>query len=356
MEFIKYFNQLSEYTADKDNFTYPTVSYVEENKEVYYTQKPPIVTYATTGASQQVKLISKQEYLDYCKILDTDEELSVTGTGVLNYTFTEPGEHKVELKFKDDATTLISCFSGCSQLTSIPENLFSNNTAVTSFSQTFYQCSGLTSIPANLFKYNTAVTNFSETFYGCSGLTSIPETLFKYNTAVTTFTSTFSYCNGLTSMPENLFSNNTVVTGFSSTFTFCTGLTSIPENLFSHNTAVTNFSGTFYFCSQLTSIPANLFSNNTAVISFNQTFYQCSGLTSIPESLFSNNTAVTDFSYTFNRCSGLTGNTPVDSDGTSIYNRSGEGKEGYAIVTRGISCFRNCTGLTDYNSIPSSWK
>ena len=102
MEFIKYFNQLSEYTADKDNFTYPTVSYVEENKEVYYTEKPRILVYTTTGTSQEIQLVNNQEYLDYAKIVDTGEELTVTGTGRLNYTFENPGEHQVELKFKDD--------------------------------------------------------------------------------------------------------------------------------------------------------------------------------------------------------------------------------------------------------------
>ena len=305
MEFIKYFNQLSEYTADKDNFEYPTVSYVEENTNVYYMEKPEvrIVTYTTTGTSQQVKLVNKQEYLDYAKIVDTGEELTVTGTGALNYTFENPGKHQVELKFKDDATTLASGFSSCYQLTSIPANLFNNN---------------------------TAVTDFSSTFDFCWGLTSIPESLFSNNTDVTTFERTFQYCTGLTSIPENLFSNNTAVTNFSSTFASCTGLTNIPETLFSNNTAVTNFSSTFYNCKGLTeSIPANLFSNNTAV---------------------------TNFENTFNSCSGLTGNVPVDNDGTPIYNRSGEGKDGYAVVTNYSYCFRSCTGLTDYSSIPSGWK
>ena len=276
MEFIKYFNQLSEYTTSKDSFVYPTVSYVEENKEVYYTQKPPIVTYATTGASQQIQIVNKQEYLDYAKIVDTGEELTVTGTGALFYTFENPGEHKVELKFKDDATTLTSGFARCYQLTSIPENLFSNNTAVTDF---------------------------------------------RY---------TFEYCIGLTNIPENLFSNCTAVTDFSWTFSDCSGLTG--------------------------SIPTNLFSNNTEVTKFYGTFYKCSGLTSIPENLFSNNKAVTNFSSTFYGCSGLTGTVPVDNDGTPIYNRSGEGKEGYSIVRSYDTCFYNCTGLTDYDSIPSSWK
>ena len=221
MRNIKKYKLNSDYTSNKDNFEYPTVSYVEENKEVYYTQKPPIVTYTTTGASQEIKLANKQEYLDYCKIVDTDEELSITGTGALNHTFENPGEHKVELKFKDDATTLASGFSGCSQLTSISENLFSNCTKVTNFKSTFSGCRGLTSIPANLF---------------------------------------------------------------------------------------------------------------------------------------SNNTAVTDFRYTFENCSGLNGSVPVDSDGTPIYNRSGEGKEGYAIVTNYKDCFYQCQRLSDYSSIPEDWK
>ena len=277
MKELKYFNQLNEYTSNKDNFEYPTVSYIEENKEVYYMEKPEvrIVTYTTTGASQKIQLVNNQQYLDYIKILDTNEELTVSGTGILNYTFTEPGEHQVELKFKDDATTLAACFSGCFQLTNIPDNLFSNCTDVTDFENTFYNC---------------------------------------------------------------------------------TGLTSIPENLFSNNTAVTNFYGTFQYCFGLTSIPENLFSNNTKVINFMSTFSNCNKLTSIPANLFSNCTAVTNFSYTFSYCRGLTGNVPTDTDGTPIYNRSGEGKDGYAIVTYYTDCFRNCTGLTDYSSIPSRWK
>ena len=304
MRNIKKYKLNSDYITNKESFEYPTVSYVEENTNVYYQKNQRIVTYTTTGISQSVKLVNKQEYLDYCKIVDTGEELTVTGSGALNYTFTDAGEHKVELKFKDDATTLASSFSGCSQLTNIPENLFNNCTAVTDFSWTFNNCTGLTgSIPANLFSNNTAVTNFRSTFYNCSGLTG--------------------------SIPENLFSNNTAVTAFTSTFSRCTGLTNMPEILFSNNTAVTNFSSTFY---------------------------SCSGLTNIPENLFSNNTAVTIFRSTFNDCTGLTGNVPTDTDGTPIYNRSGEGKDGYVVVTQHESCFANCTGLTDYSSIPEDWK
>ena len=257
--------------------------------------------YTTTEASQSVQLINNQEYAKKITLED-GMDVPITGTGALNYTFAEAGEHKVYIEFKEDVTDFTSCFSYCTGLTSIPETLFANNTAATNFYRCFSDCTGLTSIPENLFATNTAVTDFRECFLGCTKLTNIP---------------------------ENLFANNTAVTGFTSCFWACRGLTSVPQSLFATNTKVTNFS---------------------------QCFWACTGLTSIPENLFANNTAVTNFGYCFYQCSGLTGNVPVDNDGTPIYNRSGSGKEGYAIVKSYSDCFYKCTGLTDYNSIPSGWK
>ena len=207
--------------------------------------KEPLV-YTTTGTSQSVQLINRQQYAKKITLED-GTDIPITGTGKLNYTFPEAGDHKVYIEFKEDVTDFSNCFSDCIRLTSIPDNLFANN---------------------------TAVTNFSDCFSGC------------------------------------------------------TSLTSIPDNLFANNTAVTDFTWCFSGCTSLTSIPANLFATNTAV---------------------------TDFSECFRDCSGLTGSCPVDNDGTPIYNRSGEGKEGYVIVTNYSYCFSQCTGLTDYSSIPSSW-
>lgn len=56
-------------------------------------------------------------------------------------------------------------FCRCSALTSLPEGLFDNCTAVTSFAYCFYNCSALTSIPEGLFVNNTAVTTFTSCFY-----------------------------------------------------------------------------------------------------------------------------------------------------------------------------------------------
>ena len=153
-------------------------------------------TYTTTGASQSIKLINYQEYTKKITLED-GTDIPITGRGELNYTFPEAGEHKVTIEFKEDANTLYGCFQGCSGLTSIPENLFANNTAVKYFYDCFSGCSGLTSIPDNLFSSNTAVIDFSNCFSGCTGLTSIPENLFTNNTAVTAFNGCFKGCKVL---------------------------------------------------------------------------------------------------------------------------------------------------------------
>ena len=182
-------------------------------------------TFTTTGASQSIKLINKQECAKKITLED-GTDIPITGTGVLNYTFPEAGEHKVTIEFKEDVTDFSYCFDYCSDLTSIPETLFTNNTAVTDFTGCFWSCTGLTSIPDTLFAANTAVTEFGYCFSSCTGLTgSIPENLFANNTKVTTFESCFMNCTGLTSIPENLFANNTAVTDFSSCFSGCTRLT-----------------------------------------------------------------------------------------------------------------------------------
>lgn len=52
----------------------------------------------------------------------------------------------------------------------------------------------------------------------------------------------------------------------------------------------------------------------------------------------------------------LTSKCPIDDDGTPLYNRSGEGKEGYSIINNVSACFFGCTNMSDYDSIPSEWK
>ena len=240
-----------------------------------------------------------------------------------------------------------STFYGCKGLTSIPERLFEHNIKVRAFESTFQECTGLTSIPEGLFKNNVNTEGFGNTFYNCTGLTSIPEGLFKYNVNATNFGSTFYYCTGLTSIPEGLFKNNVNVKYFESTFGVCTGLTIIPEGLFKNNVKATGFRYTFYVCTGLTSIPEGLFKNNVKAKNFESAFSDCKGLTSIPEGLFKNNVNATNFHDTFIGCRGITSiPEKIIEFGKKVKEKGGD-------VSR---MFLGCTLASNYNSIPNYMK
>ena len=268
MKELKYFNQLNEYTTDKGNFTYPTLSYVEENKEVYYKEKPI-------------------EFIILHFEIKNEEQLQE-----INEASASMG-YKLPLLMRSDliAEAKLNEQDITDKLHKGEPHVFTGTTA------------------------QDKMQEFVSLVMNESGLT-------EYVISV----------DG----PFEVGNSWDLEIKFKESITDCIGL--------------------FYHSIALTEIPADIFNNCTEITDFSYTFSFCSGLTSIPENLFKYNTAVTNFSQTFSGCTGLTGNVPTDTDGTPIYNRSGEGKDGYAIVTYYTDCFRNCTGLTDYSSIPLGWK
>jgi hypothetical protein len=193
-------------------------------------------------------------------------------------------------------------------------------------------------------------------FYGCNNLTYIPNnsgvaTLNEGLNTVLRFDSTFRQ-TGITSIPSGLFSYSSNVKSFVDTFVFCTGVSSIPTGLFDNNTQVTSFSGTFNACLALTSIPDNLFDNNQIVANFSSVFRNCRALTAIPDNFFTNNQQVTTFANAFNMATTanqLGGTTPTDTpSGDEIWERTSS--------PVGTDCFAFCNGLTNFASIPSTFK
>ncbi len=152
---------------------------------------------------------------------------------------------------------------------------------------------------------NMGATDFTQCFSGCSQLNSIPVDLFRYNKQAAFFEDCFSYCVGLTSIPAGLFSHNTEATDFYGCFSGCTGLTAIPTGLFDNNTHAIHFVDCFSNCPLLTSIPSGLFDNNTEATDFCQCFFECTGLTEIPAGLFSSNINATNFKRCFSGCTKL---------------------------------------------------
>ena len=223
-------------------------------------------------------------------------------------------------------TSLNSLFTQCSSLLGpIPDGFFDNAPNVTDFSYTFEYCSSISgSIPVDLFKYNTnvAANAFAYTFFYCSGLSGlIPTDLFRYNTLASTsaFNGTFGNCSKLSgSIPIDLFRYNTLVSsfGFYGTFDNCINLSgSIPTDLFRYNTLVSSwgFFGTFGHCGSLSgSIPTDLFRYNTLADNFIGVFNSCAGITgSIPVDLFRYNTLATNFGSAFTYCLNMSGAIPT---------------------------------------------
>lgn len=146
---------------------------------------------------------------------------------------------------------------------------------------------------------------------------------------------------------------------FINTFSGCKNLKSIPEDLFAGVSGVPSmnmFNGTFRNCTGLTSIPENLFagiSGAPATTMFSDTFSGCSSLTSIPENLFgdiSGPAASLMFDHMFFDCVNLTGPS-ARINGKYLY----EIWPDLASTSRSY-IYYNCTGLTDYANIPSTWK
>ena len=296
-------------------------------------------------------------------------------------------------RYNTKAKKFEKAFYQCSALTEIPDGLFDNCPEVTNFQGTFYECINLTTIPSGLFDYNTKVTSFGFETYGggcfelCTKLQSIPEGLFDNCTEVTSFfglfngtaiteipeglfdkctkvknfEATFNSCNSLQAIPEGLFDNCPEVTTFEYTFQKCRNLQTIPEGLFDKCTKVKNFIWTFANCYNLQAIPEGLFDKCTEVTSFSGAFWACTNLKTVPEGLFDKNTKVKDFGYTFYNCKNWIGESPytiINEDGADtkvhLYERSNY-PDAFTAPTSSGDCFYNCTGLTDYSSIPSSW-
>jgi hypothetical protein len=193
-------------------------------------------------------------------------------------------------------------------------------------------------------------------FYGCSNLSTLPVNgsnnaiLHDGLNTVKRFDSSFRQ-TGITTIPSGIFDYSSNATSFVNTFVFI-GITSIPSGLFDSNTQATSFSGTFNACLSLTSIPSGLFDNNNLVVTFESVFRNCRSITSIPSNFFSNNQSVTTFANAFNMATtanSLSGVTPTDTpSGDEIWERTP--------TPIGTNCFAFCNGLTNFGSIPSTFK
>jgi hypothetical protein len=186
-------------------------------------------------------------------------------------------------------------------------------------------------------------------FYGCQNLTTIPGSTslsgvggYTGLSEVISFAS-FLQATRISSIPSDIFNYSPNAITFSSTFQSILTLTTIPTGLFDNVPLAQTFANCFYGCTALTSVPSTLFDQNINVVNFSGTFYNNRALTNVLQ--FTYNTNVSIFSniyYMSSTSNALTGTAPT------LWLRTP--------TPSGTRAFYNCTGLTNYASIPTNFK
>jgi hypothetical protein len=186
-------------------------------------------------------------------------------------------------------------------------------------------------------------------FQGCNLLTSIPSSAslsavggYDGLDEMIDWTG-FMSRTGLTSIPSDMFNFSPNAQIFSSAFSF-TPITSVPSGLFNNVPLATDFTSTFFSCTSLTTVPLTLFDLCPNVVNFSQTFRQCAAITS-GVLQFTNNLQVSTFQNVYfmsSTTNSISGTAPT------IWLRTP--------TPFGTGAFRNCTGLTNFASIPSTFK
>lgn len=178
-------------------------------------------------------------------------------------------------------------FDGCTQLTDLPEHLFSSCLDLVS-AKAVLRNTPITQIPANLFESCGKLANLTSAFEQCTRLQAVPDTLFRTNTALTTLKRCFLGCTGLQANPATatLLAPLAQLTDVSYLFAGCVAVTAIPTGFLKKQTLLITVEGLFSQCTELRTIPGDLFTTTTKLNTASRLFEGCAQITGIPPGLF----------------------------------------------------------------------
>jgi hypothetical protein len=186
-------------------------------------------------------------------------------------------------------------------------------------------------------------------FYGCTNLTAIPGSASLSGvggyTGLSEVTSFASFMRGtkISAIPADIFDYSPNATTFTDSFSSITTITTVPSGLFDTVTDATTFASCFFACTSLANVPSTLFDTNTLVVNFSSTFRNCRALTNVLQ--FTNNTNVTIFNNIYNMS---TVSNVLSGTAPTLWTRTP--------TPSGTDAFNNCTGLTNFASIPANFK
>lgn len=207
-------------------------------------------------------------------------------------------------------------------------------------------------------RFDKYTINIKEIYYGGYRQERIIRLYFQ-NQSVNCLSKLIKYkSDGITSL-NYVCHNRQLFTGFSDGFQFetpnvtqatsmfynCSSLTDFPTGVFDLLTKNTTFYYAFNACSNLINVDSKLFKYNKSVVNYQDLFYGCKSLVSSINDIFdeSDLSKATIFNTAFSNCTSLTGSALelIDKIPQTVSHSS---------------TFKNCTSLSDYNSIPTSWK
>lgn len=232
MKYIKTYADNASYEADKPNFEFPHVGYIEGSDEVKYI-------------NDMAELYDIYGTLTGAGVTAT---IQINGT---NYSVSPSGsDNEFGLVFSQPVTGL--SFSSQSRIKTL-DKIGVDTSAVTNMQDMFRNCDHLTTLDVSNFN-TSASKNMSSMFINCYALTTLDVS--NWNTsAVTNMGYMFRQCNSLTTIDVSNF-NTSAVTDMQKMFSNCNALTTL--DLSNWNTsAVTNMSGMFTSCNALTTVTMN---------------------------------------------------------------------------------------------------
>lgn len=271
---------------------------------------------------------------------------------------------------------LIGGFFGCTNLTSIPFAPIGqiDHQTITSYQYLFRDTNIGITLDKMYFEYMSNATSLYGMFRNSNISGSIPSDLFQYTPNITLLGEFFHTTNVSGNIPSLLFQSLTNLTSLSFTFQDCPNLSTIPNDLLRFNISLLSVRSLFQGCTGITTIPTDMLRYNTNIVDVSRLFNGCVGLTgAIPDNMFFYNKLVTDYTFVFRECRNLV--LPVIMFDLSVlnivtsfdrfmhisstsYSFTGTIQDIWNYATSAIStqAFFNQIALTNYASIPVSWK
>ena len=180
-------------------------------------------------------------------------------TATTTHTYASTGEYQIIISAGASNKFPLIKFNANQYIKSV-DSVYPYVESTSGFTSLFTN-STLQSVCGKLFKNNSQITDIQSCFYGCTNLSTIPNDLCSYFTNVTRMTN-FLRDTSIESLPQGLLDNCTNVTTLEYFCSGCSQLKTIPELLFNNNLKCDHFNFAFNGCTSL-KLVKNLFCDET---------------------------------------------------------------------------------------------